>query len=87
MSDPSLDRLFTGFDFKFFVQSTLWAPRALEKEIEDGVWFCASVSNEVLFKSRDRMGTQRAKPLWTEIMELMGGEYNEVRNQLYGEDN
>jgi hypothetical protein len=29
------------------------------------------------------MGTQRAKPLWTEIMELMGGPYQDVRDKLY----
>eukprot|EP00545_Synedropsis_sp_CCMP1620_P009825 CAMPEP_0119005684 /NCGR_PEP_ID=MMETSP1176-20130426/1867_1 /TAXON_ID=265551 /ORGANISM="Synedropsis recta cf, Strain CCMP1620" /LENGTH=374 /DNA_ID=CAMNT_0006957521 /DNA_START=6 /DNA_END=1127 /DNA_ORIENTATION=- len=72
MSDPSLERVYTGFDFKFFVQSTRWLPLQLEKEIRDGTWFVASVSKEVLFKPRDRMGTRRAKPLWTEIMELMG---------------
>jgi putative AlgH/UPF0301 family transcriptional regulator len=55
----------------------------LENEVRGGTWFVASVSKEVLFKSRDRMGTRRAKPLWTEIMELMGGKYKEIRDQLY----
>jgi putative AlgH/UPF0301 family transcriptional regulator len=55
----------------------------LEKEVRDGSWFVASVSKEVLFKSRDRLGTKRAKPLWTEIMELLGGEYKDVRDTLY----
>jgi hypothetical protein len=129
MSDPTLDRVYTGFDFKFFAQSTVWAPGDLVKQIASDTWFCAHVSKEVLFKSRtykfchvdrlrgtknlspsfrityilkyiedssltplhhlfvpytgDRMGTQRAKPLWTEIMELMGGEYQDVRDKLY----
>jgi hypothetical protein len=95
MSDPSLDRVFTGFDFKFFVQSTLWKPGELQAEIAAGTWFCATVSKEVLFKSRDRMGTMRAKPLWTEIMEKLseaeestGSEtdYLEIRNQLYDDE-
>jgi hypothetical protein len=85
MSDTTLERVFTGFDFKFFVQSTRWMPLQLEKEIRDGVWFVASVNKEVLFKPRDRMGTRRAKPLWTEIMELLGGEYLDIRNKLYGD--
>jgi putative AlgH/UPF0301 family transcriptional regulator len=55
----------------------------LENEVRDGTWFVASVSKEILFKSRDRMGTRRAKPLWTEIMELMGGKYKDIRDQLY----
>mmetsp|Transcript_6482 Transcript_6482/g.9282 ORF Transcript_6482/g.9282 Transcript_6482/m.9282 type:complete len:403 (+) Transcript_6482:142-1350(+) len=86
MTDPRLDRVMTGFDFKFFVQSTRWFPLQLEKEIRDGTWFVASVSKEVLFKSRDRMGTRRAKPLWTDIMELMGGEYKDIRDELYGDE-
>jgi putative AlgH/UPF0301 family transcriptional regulator len=85
MSDTSLDTVYTGFDFKFFVQSTRWLPMQLEKEIRDGTWYVASVSKEVLFKSRDRLGTRRAKPLWTEIMELMGGKYSDIRDQLYND--
>jgi len=85
--DVMSDAKKTGFDFKFFVQSTRWLPTQLEKEVRDRTWFVASVSKEVLFKSRDRLGTRRGKPLWTEIMELMGGEYRDVRDQLYeGED-
>ena len=86
MNDPSLERIMTGFDFKFFVQGTRWLPLQLEKEIRDGTWIVANVSKEVLFKSRDRLGVKRAKPLWTEIMELLGGEYKDVRDQLYGEE-
>jgi len=85
MNCKSLERPMTGFDFKFFVQSTRWLPTQLEREVRDGTWFIASVSKEVLFKPRDRLGTMRAKPLWTEIMELMGGQFLSVRNSLYDE--
>jgi putative AlgH/UPF0301 family transcriptional regulator len=83
MEDPSLERLMSGFDFKFFVQSTIWSTRDLEKEVKDGIWFPAQVSKEVLFKSRDRMGTQKAMPLWTEIMELMGGKFQQFKDDFY----
>ena len=56
-----------------------------EKEIQNGTWFVASSSKEILFKSRDRLGSKRAKPLWTELMERMGGDFKRVRDQLYGE--
>lgn len=79
-------RPLSGFDFKFFVQSTRWLPTQLEKEVRDGTWYVAKVSKEVLFKSRDRLGTKRAKPLWTEIMELMGGDYQKVRDELYEDE-
>jgi len=55
----------------------------LEKEVRDGTWFLASVSKEVLFKPRDRLGTKRAKPLWTEIMELMDGKYKNICDTFY----
>ena len=87
MEDPSLDKVMTGFDFKFFVQSTIWSSKDLEKEVKDGIWFPAEVSKDVLFKSRDRMGTQKAMPLWTEIMELMGGEFQDVKDSFYDEKN
>lgn len=35
MSDPSLERVFTGFDFKFFVQSTMFAPGQVETLIKE----------------------------------------------------
>jgi len=85
MNDPSLDTPMTGFDFKFYVQCTRWLPLQLEKEIKNGTWFVAEASKELLFKSRDRLGSKRAKPLWTELMELMGEEYSFVRDELYGD--
>jgi hypothetical protein len=86
MEDPSLDRIMTGFDFKFFVQSTIWSTKDLDREIKEGIWVPADVSKGVLFKSRDRMGTQKAKPLWTEIMELMGGDYQQIKDQFYEDE-
>jgi hypothetical protein len=86
MDDPALDRVFTGFDFKFFVQCTTFGPGELQRSIDNGTFYAAAVSKNVLFKSRDRMGTRRAKPLWTEIMELLDGEYMKVRQQLYEDE-
>jgi hypothetical protein len=31
------------------------------------------------------MGTKKAKPLWTEIMDLMGDQYAEIMNSFYVE--
>jgi putative AlgH/UPF0301 family transcriptional regulator len=87
MSDPSNERVYTGFDFKFFVQSTSFGSGEVQKNIEQARFYCVNVAKEILFKSRDRMGTRRAKPLWTEIMELLGGKYDDVKNRLYGEEN
>lgn len=86
MEDSSLDRVYTGFDFKFYVQSTVWSKGELEKHMEAENWFSAKVSKEVLFKSRDRMGTRMAKPLWTEIMDLLGSPCKHVRDELYKDE-
>ena len=78
-----------GFAFKFFVQSTKYLPLVLESEIKGGNWFAAKVGKDVLFKGRDRAGKKRAKPLWTEIMELCGGEdaaFRKAKEQLYGKE-
>ena len=40
---------------------------------------------EQFLQSRDRMGTKKAKPLWTEIMDLMGDEYAEITKNFYVE--
>ncbi|KAL7462730.1 hypothetical protein ACHAXS_003108, partial [Conticribra weissflogii] len=56
------------------------------EEIKNGTWYMATVSKEVLFKSRDRLGSKRAKPLWTEVMDLLGEDYKQIRNNLYGDE-
>jgi len=86
MKDSRLEKPLSGFDFKFFIQTTRWLPDALEQEIKDGTWFLATVSKEVLFRSRDRLGAKRAKPLWTEIMELLGDDYKHIRYMVYGKE-
>ena len=51
MEDPSLDRIYSGFDFKFFVQSTVWSNAGtLQSEIDEKVWFSTAVSQNLLFK-------------------------------------
>jgi Uncharacterized ACR, COG1678 len=80
------DRICTGFDFKFFVQSTVYPAGALQKEIDQGTFLVVNVAKDVLFQSRDRMGTRRAKPLWTDIMELLGDDYASVKSKIYSND-
>ncbi|GMH70923.1 hypothetical protein TrLO_g9342 [Triparma laevis f. longispina] len=75
-----------GFDFKFFVQSTRWLPTQLEGEIKEGMWLMAEVDKRVIFKSRDRQGGKRAKPLWTEVMGLCGEcdtFYQSILDEIY----
>jgi Uncharacterized ACR, COG1678 len=81
------DKICTGFDFKFFVQSTVYLPGALQKEIDQGTFYATYVAKDVLFQSRDRMGTRRAKPLWTEILELVGTEeFLSMKSKIYRDE-
>ncbi|KAL3790116.1 hypothetical protein HJC23_013627 [Cyclotella cryptica] len=86
MKDPRLEKPLTGFDFKFFFKDTRWLPTQLEKEIMNETWFVAQVSKEVIFRNRDRLGPMRAKPLWKEIMELLGDDYKHIHDLIYGDD-
>ena len=41
------------------------------------------VSKDVLLKIREREGSRRPKPLWTDVMDLAGGEYGEFSTKFY----
>lgn len=86
MKDPRLEKPLTGFDFKFFFKDTRWLPDQLEKEIMDETWIVAQVSKEVIFRNRDRLGPMRAKPLWREILELLGDDYKHILDLIYDEE-
>jgi hypothetical protein len=77
------DRLYSGFDFKFFVQNSVFGRTELEDLVKNKRLFAVSAASSILFQSRDRMGTRRSKPLWTEIMELLGDEYQSIKDDLY----
>jgi len=61
----------SGFDCKFFVQCTVYEGSSLQEQIAQGVFYPCQVSKSLLFANRDRLGTQRAKPLWTDICERL----------------
>ena len=71
------------FSFRFFVQQTVWAAGSLEEELNDGVWLPAACAKETILKIREREGGRRPKPFWTDVMELVGGDYGEIMSDLY----
>ena len=86
MKDSRLEKPLTGFDFKFFFKDTRWLPSQLEKEIQDETWIVAQVSKDVIFRNRDRLGPMRAKPLWKEILELLGDDYKHILDLVYEDE-
>jgi putative transcriptional regulator len=68
--------------YKFFAQYAGWGPGQLERELETNeVWVAAACAPELVLKQV----IQLPKPLWREVLELMGGEYAIMSKQQYGE--
>jgi len=66
-------------EFKFFARYAGWGPGQLQSEVERGVWYCAAAARELVLKPV----IQLPKPLWREVLELMGGEYAECSRRTY----
>mmetsp|Transcript_18217 Transcript_18217/g.58916 ORF Transcript_18217/g.58916 Transcript_18217/m.58916 type:complete len:338 (+) Transcript_18217:127-1140(+) len=68
-------------DFRWFTRYAGWGPGQLQEECSNGSWFCASTAKDLVLKQC----IQLPKPLWREILELMGGDYEEISKRTYGE--
>lgn len=72
---PSEGRLFSG--------CLRWGPGKLEREVDDGSWYCVSASP--LFALKHCI--QLPKPLWVEIMQSQGKPFAQIAKQVYDDDN
>lgn len=52
--------------------------------MEQGIWRLAAASKMALMRVRDRKGPDTAKPMWTDLSEMAGGEYLEAMEDFYG---
>eukprot|EP00850_Spirogloea_muscicola_P023512 SM000363S13636 [mRNA] locus=s363:75177:79012:+ [translate_table: standard] len=68
-------------DYRWFARYSGWGPGQLERELQAGVWFLGSCSTNLVLKQCIRL----PKPLWREVLELMGGQYAEASRRAYGE--
>lgn len=64
-------------------QCTLWGPGELEKEVEMGLWRPVVGSKMALLRVRDRKGPDIAKPMWSDLSQMAGGEYLRVMQDFY----
>jgi len=69
-------------EFKFFARYAGWGPGQLESEAERDVWYVAASAKELVLKPVIKL----PKPLYREILELMGGEYSETARKAFSED-
>ena len=46
------------------------------------MWLPCKCGKEVVLKIREREGKMRPKPLWTEALELCGGDYAKIAKTL-----
>ncbi|CAI5524025.1 unnamed protein product [Closterium sp. Naga37s-1] len=68
-------------DFRFFVGQVEWPAGKLQEEVDAGLWYTAACARSLVLKQC----LQLPKPLWREMLELMGGEYAETARKEYGQ--
>lgn len=68
-------------DYRWFARYSGWGAGQLEREVAAGAWFLGSCSKELVLKHCINL----EKPLWREVLELMGEEYAEISKRAYGE--
>lgn len=71
--DPGDGRLFAG--------CIRWKRGELEREVDEGSWYCVAASP--LFALKHCI--QLPKPLWVEIMQSQGRPFAQIANQVYKE--
>lgn len=59
-----------------------WRKGELEREVDEGSWYCISASN--LFALKHCI--QLPKPLWVEIMQSQGQPFAQIASRVYNED-
>lgn len=70
-----------AMDYRWFVRYAGWGPGQLEREVAMGVWYLACCSKDTILKHCIKL----PKPLWREILELMGDPYADISKRAYGE--
>lgn len=70
--------------FKFFLGATEWSAGQLEQEMQAGAWIALDCAPDLVVKDRV-IGWQpgRPKPVWTELLGLVGPELNSVMKMVY----
>ncbi|KAA8495648.1 UPF0301 protein [Porphyridium purpureum] len=56
---------------RFFSGYCGWSPGQLEREIQDGVWYLAACSPDIITAPC----IQLKRPLWRQVLDLMGGKF------------
>lgn len=80
---PVTERYSNNLSSSFYFQFTRWGPGELEAEVERGLWRPAVASKMALLRVRDRKGPDVAKPMWTDLSEMAGGDYLEAMEEFY----
>lgn len=68
-------------DYRWFLGYCGWRPGQLEKEVAHGVWYLASSSKDIVTDQCIKL----ERPLWRQILELMGGQYADISKRAYDE--
>jgi len=66
-------------EVKFFTGYAGWSPGQLQRECNDGVWWLAACSSDIPL----RPSQDPDRPLWSEVLELCGGELANIAKLGY----
>lgn len=70
--------------FKFFLGATEWAAGQLQEEFDAGAWIALDCDPSLVIKDRVSGWTPgKPKPIWTELVKLLGDEGQKVFQQIY----
>ncbi|KAF6253736.1 hypothetical protein COO60DRAFT_1545112 [Scenedesmus sp. NREL 46B-D3] len=64
-------------NFKFFCGAMVWEGSELQQEVARGAWYTAAGSRNLCLKQC----LQLPKPLWREVLGLMGGDYSAIAKE------
>lgn len=64
--------------FRFFCGYAGWTKEQLNDEIKKGIWYVAASSNDVI----TNQCIQLPRPLWRQVLDLMGGKYADIARRL-----
>lgn len=69
-------------NMRFFAGCIRWGKGELEREVDDGSWYCISASK--LFALEHCI--QLPKPLWVEIMQSQGQPFAKIASRVYDDN-
>lgn len=73
LQDAVVTNNYQPMDLRLFVGYSGWSPGQLEKEVKEGSWLVADISEDILFETN-------TQDIWKSAIKLLGSEYAYLAN-------